>query len=602
MPQPITNITNGAKVNYPGLNYTWTILAKNHQDFPANSIALMTTLPDLMVYDPPEAPGAPRNMSSTGNALYRGSAIDQWLNAIGLPWWAPSNPFDTSPTYANKPGFLSNFPPEFLGIMLDVERKLYEAAEGFAGYMQYVPYTITRKVFLPTIVDVYGESSTYAAGGGPTFPIFINNASRKTGKAWFTCSSGHGSVLNNNNAPFGHLNYVTSEGRAENDVDGWGIGPNIEARASAQMRPIIALTSDVLVSDFPDTNGVYTLIINQPPTTPGGITVPPGASVGSNIAISWPASTDPEGDPITYELERSVSGGAFAALTTMPGLTYSHAVDGSMGTLQYRVRATDATGASGWAVSAIVPVVNNEAPVISGVDTDLGVQLSPPTVNFTVTDDTPGSGVSLDVYLDGVSILHEDMIELGQQIDITLTQLEFFSLIKGNHTLIATATDGAGESASRIFTFSRVKAPIDYELDPIQAPGRPTSIQVSVRHNAPNLILQACNNALDSEPAWEAIVPGQRLTFANTVSATEQWAIGVKLYAAATSDVPWVYVDYIGGSFMLTMGGGAGGGGGETMMSFVLELKNQNTEQQEQIDELKALLAQGATNLLGGSD
>lgn len=58
-----------------------------------------------------------------------------------------------------------------------------------------------------------------------------------------------------------------------------------------------------MVSDEPDSEGYYTIQWNQAPTTPPGITVPDSVKSGKDAAISWAASTDPESDDITYQLD-----------------------------------------------------------------------------------------------------------------------------------------------------------------------------------------------------------------------------------------------------------------------------------------------------------
>ena len=68
--------------------------------------------------------------------------------------------------------------------------------------------------------------------------------------------------------------------------------------------PLCNLSSDTLVSDEPDSEGYYTIQWNQAPTTPPGITVPDSVKSGKDAAISWAASTDPESDDITYQLDR----------------------------------------------------------------------------------------------------------------------------------------------------------------------------------------------------------------------------------------------------------------------------------------------------------
>ena len=71
-----------------------------------------------------------------------------------------------------------------------------------------------------------------------------------------------------------------------------------------------------MVSDSPDSDGAYTIVWNQAPTTPPSITVPDEVRSGKTAEISWTASVDPEGGAITYELERSINSGAWTNIYT----------------------------------------------------------------------------------------------------------------------------------------------------------------------------------------------------------------------------------------------------------------------------------------------
>ena len=633
MAKYISSLPNNTSVVYPGFKpfgtpVVFLVADKNHQDYPSNSVTLVTK--NIIKYGcldarEPDQWNPYADWANYGRNNYALSNIDQFLHKKGYSWWKASHELDAPPIenniidrhnpYAHLPGFMTGIPAEFEQAILPTTLKTVVGWNVLSSppLPPAVGTIPSRKFFLLSMGEVgfagvHGGLVDTLLEGTPLAIFNPDNASR-------VCTPTSEAVSNNTNKVLLNANtwFLRSTGMGTSYIptmysmfcvgDGGALTTNYPAYGSCGLRPACNIKGATLVSDEPDENGVYTILFNQPPTTPGGITVPPTATINGSVAISWLASTDPEGDPITYELERGINGAAYAALTTTAGLSFSHPVDGSMGALQYRVRAKDATGASGWATSAIVTAINNEAPVISGEDTDLGVLTSPPAIPFTVTDD-PGDAVELDAYLDGQRITHEDDIPLGQPMEVALTWPQFISLPVGQHTIVVTATDSNGDSASRIYTFTRVKAPISGKRLPIPAPGRPTSIQVEVRHNAPNLILQACNNALDASPAWEAIVPGERLTFENTTCACGQWAVSVKLYAAATSDVPFVYVDHISGYFM--MFGLPGGAGGESMVTFTVDLESRIAEQrskieqqQSEIDQMKALLDSMATEWKG---
>ena len=48
------------------------------------------------------------------------------------------------------------------------------------------------------------------------------------------------------------------------------------------VRPLCNLKSEILVSDNTDSDGAYTIIWNQPPTTPGSLTMPGTVEGGEN--------------------------------------------------------------------------------------------------------------------------------------------------------------------------------------------------------------------------------------------------------------------------------------------------------------------------------
>ena len=57
------------------------------------------------------------------------------------------------------------------------------------------------------------------------------------------------------------------------------------------------------------TSSPISVIVNSAPTPPSSITVPGGTLYSSTpVDISWSASTDPDGDSVSYELERQLDG------------------------------------------------------------------------------------------------------------------------------------------------------------------------------------------------------------------------------------------------------------------------------------------------------
>ena len=127
---------------------------------------------------------------------------------------------------------------------------------------------------------------------------------------------------------------------------------------SGGIRPALILPSTLLVSD----DG--TVSTNTAPSTPGSISVPSSIMGGTNISISWAASSDAESNLAGYKVERSTNGGSSWS-QIYQGTATSTTNNVAFGTtsVMYRVKAYDTEGLeSGWRTSSQVTVVNNNAP------------------------------------------------------------------------------------------------------------------------------------------------------------------------------------------------------------------------------------------------
>lgn len=113
---------------------------------------------------------------------------------------------------------------------------------------------------------------------------------------------------------------------------------------SGGVRPLCNLKSDILVSDNKNSRGNYEFQWNAAPSTPDGISVPESCYSTQNITVTWGASTDPDGDTITYVLERSVNNGSYTQATATAARTFTETVSTSWNTIKYRVKARDTYG------------------------------------------------------------------------------------------------------------------------------------------------------------------------------------------------------------------------------------------------------------------
>ena len=101
---------------------------------------------------------------------------------------------------------------------------------------------------------------------------------------------------------------------------------------------------------------------NNPPTTPSSITVPSTIQGGESFAVSWGASTDPDGDSITYILERQVNGGSWIQIYSGSSRSKTESPQSSWNTVRYRVRAYDGKAYSDYRTSPTRTVIHNSPP------------------------------------------------------------------------------------------------------------------------------------------------------------------------------------------------------------------------------------------------
>ncbi|NYV68949.1 hypothetical protein HYI36_27180 [Bacillus sp. Gen3] len=149
-----------------------------------------------------------------------------------------------------------------------------------------------------------------------------------------------------------------------------------------------------------ETNSNYVYLeresLNTAPTTPGAFSSPVSGTIlkgGQGVIIAHGASTDPDGNAITYETEASYNGGAFTNIRTGSSTSFDYTIssDKAKTSVQFRVRAKDSAGAySGYQTSSVYTIVHNSNPTLT---------LSSPTDNVTLyeTDTLNIEGYAADV-------------------------------------------------------------------------------------------------------------------------------------------------------------------------------------------------------------
>lgn len=568
MSQSISALPVKAKVKdtsttYYGVPIIWEIGDKNHAGYPSNSVTLVAAnILKLACFDAMESGNSDSNRRNYGNNRYSLSNLRQWLNKAGSPWYQAQHGADAAPTNANvwsnyneyddEAGFLTGFSAQMLAAILDTTLTVAKASVDGGG-----SETVTDKVFLLSKAEV-GLGAENGVSEGSTLAMFSDNASRQcrptaqaVSNSEYTNSSLSASqywyyYLRSPYASYSiSVRLVASDGALTYGDASFG---------TRGVRPALNLASSILVSDSPDSDGAYTIVWNQAPTTPPSITVPDEVRSGKTAEISWAASVDPEGGAITYELERSINGGAWTNIYTGSATSYNDTgVGSSANTVQWRVRAKDINSAySGYTSSTVKTVVHNVDPTISGSDTDLGTVTSPPSTAYTVNDQDTEDELTVVESLDGNEIRTIENAVRNQTYTFALTEAQFAALSNGQHTMQVKVTDTLGNSATRTTTFTRSVAGIEYIVGPIETDAAAEKILVSLQYYAAaeDVTVSVCNNAFDDSPTWELATIGLKHIFSNATKTAEKWGVGVKVQIAKSPGYDTISSRPVSGSYV----------------------------------------------------
>lgn len=554
MAQSISNLALGSKIKFgkysvngeTAQDITWIIVAKSHTGYPSNSVTLLSEYAiDKRMVDNPET------THLRGWNYYAVSNIDQWLNSDSKAgeWYSAAHSNDAPPSsgkspYQNRPGFLNAFSAVEKQCILSTSIKSLNTSDTVA--------TISRKVFLPSISEIAGntisgqyEGSMWANMAGKERTVkyssqaMADNADVTSELAiWWTRSQYTTGTVD-------QLCYIETDG-----------GYNAHyVNQEYGIRPALNILSTSLVSDTLDNSGYYNLLLNTAPSAPATITPPATVYGGKSNSISWSKAIDPDGDALTYRLECSINGGTYTQIYSGASTSYAHLVPFGTTSVAYRVRATDPSGAaSEYKTSTTITVINNNAPVISGADANLGVKSSGFTGTYTITDANNNS-VTVTESIDGVQI-RSLVATLGQAITYGITDNTWLALANGSHTLTIRATDGI-DSTVRTYTFTKlVETLVIRNSTPWVSTTMPSRIMLVITRNIPSTAtfkVEVCNNGYDTSPTWEdctdAVKSGLVHVFENTKKSASNWGVLVRVTVARNGATGACYVSAIGGNF-----------------------------------------------------
>lgn len=523
----------GSVVKSTNTKYNWKVIRwiVGTQDTANGRTGLVAEkMITLKCFDAKEPSNTNGDRRRYGNSRYSQSNIDQWLNSQAASWYSARHSYDAPPSneYDTEAGFLSNFEADFRNAILDaVIRVAKNTVTDGGGYED-----ITRKVFLLSNTEV-GLSNENGVAEGTLWSYFSSDARRQcypTAESGLNASSYWWWWLRTPGA--GHTCRVRIA-----DKDGT-LDYSDARRSDSGVRPALYLESGNLVSDSTDTDGAYILQWNQPPSDPSSISYGT-PQAGNSLVLSTGGSTDPEGDAISYVWERKIDSGVYVQLGITTAKTFTDTVPTSGTTYTARVKAVDANGReSGYCTGSAKTISYNTPPVISGSDQNLGAKTAPFTYQYTVTDAQAATQTITvtEKLTNGTQTitLRTYTATSGAQNTVDLSSV-WLPLLSGTHVLTITATDSAGESATRKITFSRtvsrIAAARAFNTDALVQKVFISLYPATIPADA-TLHLEVTNNPFDTSPVWVDIThKANRLVhvFTNTTAA-KGYGLGYRFY------------------------------------------------------------------------
>lgn len=236
----------------------------------ADTTLLAEHIEDFRAFDAREPNSPQEYRREYGNNRYSVSNIDQFLNSTGDEWYHPQHDADAPPTgeltydstpYLNHPGFLAYFSEAELEAIMPTEI-VVALPQCDSAYRDYE--IITRKVFLPSKTNIFGRS-TRNTNEGDHWDYFngrnasatateeaIDNTTLITAPtdettSWFWWLR----------SPYAHNAYNARY------VDNYGIEYSANAcNGIIGVRPALTINPEILVSDEPDDEGYYNVILS----------------------------------------------------------------------------------------------------------------------------------------------------------------------------------------------------------------------------------------------------------------------------------------------------------------------------------------------------
>jgi hypothetical protein len=566
MSKQLGDLAVGSKIKFGSIfshSIPWVITDKNHTGYPSGAVSIATEkIIKIMPFDAKEAANGDSNRKNYGNNRYQYANIRKWLNsAAGAgAWYAAAHSADAPPdsdkvtynAFTALAGFLNGFTQNERDAILNTTLTVGKASVDGGG-----TETVTDKIFLMSTAEV-GLSGNFTEGS--LLAYFTDNAHRiaKTSadaaaNSDYTGVSADQALQYWLRSPYSSFSYIV---RVVNQAG--TLYDNAACNGDYGLRPALNLSSSLLISDNPDSDGYYTAIYNYAPTAPSSITVPASIVGDLPAVIQWGAATDTDGTIAGYELERKADSGSWTQIYGGNAFSYTDTINQAWEQVQWRVRAYDNAGENGpYTTSQIKSVIHNQPPAMSIQDGEnLGIFVNTkPELNFTV-EDVDSDNVLLQYRLDG-NLINFVYANVNDENDYTIPDDVWIRCQNGVHQLEVRAIDDHENTVIKTVSFTKavVKSVITLST-PLAADAMPVVILVNANGSFPegsNLTVEVCNNAFDEEPAWEDMtsksIIGKKYFFQNTEKEAEEWGINIRVTQERGISTEPVYITGIGGNY-----------------------------------------------------
>ena len=275
----LSSLPIGAKIKVPHSvmgNVIFLKADQNHTGYPENSTTLITDeIILLRAFDAKEPSNTNSDRRSYGNNRYSVSNIDHWLNSMASAgqWYSPQHSTDQSPNsttvvsrnpYDTDAGFLNGFDARFIAAIQDTTIKVARNTVTDGGGYD----TLTRKVFLPSLAELFNiDENSIMEGSLLQYFQANTNAIRiakiSTYAAEDNNNKGSSSVTAGTAYYYWMRTPYSSTSRGVRGVpSGGSLSDSSAYGGDSGVRPLCNLNSETPVSDQPDSDGYYSLLLD----------------------------------------------------------------------------------------------------------------------------------------------------------------------------------------------------------------------------------------------------------------------------------------------------------------------------------------------------